>query len=163
MSRAFETEDVPSEKMFRSSTRENSDYKWKSTGVIGAFEVFSQPELNLSEPLKPMLSKMQYTEKWEEAQQLWESLNLRKSFVQAAEDIPVETCCCGMITDQNETLKSMIPQLNETWVKSVNKRLEKKEFYADVYLWSWNNISGQGTTNILLIRIHELKHEEPLG
>lgn len=163
MSSAFETEDVPNEKMFRSSTRENSDYKWKSAGVVGAFEVVSQPELDLSEPLKPMLSNLKYTEKWEEAQQLWESMNLRKSFVQAAEDIPVETCCCGMIMNQNETLYSMIPQLNETWVTSVNKKLEKNEFYVDVYLWCWSNISGQATTNILLIRIHELKHGKQLG
>jgi hypothetical protein len=151
----FESEDVPDDKMFRVSTRANSDYKWQTEGVVGAFEVSSQPGLDLTAPFSTMLGKGSCEAKWREAQKIWKSMNLRDSFVEAAQGIPVETCCCGLITDDKATMEEMVPRLNETWAKSVNEKLEEKGFFLDIHLWTWSNISGQSTTDILLIRVHE--------
>jgi hypothetical protein len=147
--------DDPRNRMFRVSTRGNSDFKWQTKGVVGAFEVCSQPGLDLSAPFNPMLGKGAVFEKWKEAQNIWKSMNLRESFIEAAEGIPVETCCCGLITDEKKRIEEMVPRLNETWAKSVNEKLEEKGFFVDIHLWTWSNISGQATTDILLIRVHE--------
>lgn len=159
MTQAFQREKVPENKEFRMSTRENSEYKWKTGKVVGAFEVSSHPTLDLLEPLKPMLASAQYAEKWLEAQELWKSMHLRKSFVEAAKSVPAKTCCCGMITDDKETMNDMVPFLNNTWAKEANKKLEDKGLYVDTYLWRWSNISGEANTIIMLIRFHEIQND----
>ena len=51
--------------------------------------------------------------------------------------------------------RDLVPYLDEHWAPTVNKKLRKKGLFVDAFLWSWNNISGKATTDILLIRFHE--------
>jgi hypothetical protein len=129
--------------------------------VIGAYEVPTEPALDLHAPLqalsvegKPEDSARE--ERWKEAQELWHDLKLRQSFVEAADGVPVETCCCGLCTDDTETLKKLIPHLNDTWCKHVNEKLLKQHnLRVDCFLWHWTNISGSTETRVLLIRFHD--------
>jgi hypothetical protein len=67
-------------------------------------------------------------------------------------------CCCGLIPDDDATIKDLIPVLNGGWIKNVNKRLSDGNagFKLDVFLWQWHNVSGKSETNILLIRFFEV-------
>ena len=152
----IETESVPSDKKFHMSTRENSEYKWQTPGVIGAYEVQTEPALDVHASLHALdTNNDSHEARWKEAQQLWKELELRRSFVSAADSIPVETCCCGLCTDDVETLNSLIPQLNDGWCKHVNEKLLKdKHFTVDCFLWHWSNISGSSEQRVLLIRFH---------
>ena len=49
----------------------------------------------------------------------------------------------------------LVLYLNKHWASTVNKKNRNKDLFVDAFLWSWNNISGMATTNILLIRFHE--------
>lgn len=150
----MEQENVPSDKKYMISTRNNSTHKWKAKHVVGALEVPSEPDLHLRLP---------YTEhavdadKFREFMRIWDHYKLRVSFIQACENLPKETCCCGLMTDNDETIKSMVPALNEGFFKRTNEKLARKgkHIRLDAFLWKWHNATGKAETNILLIRFFE--------
>jgi hypothetical protein len=69
----------------------------------------------------------------------------------------LRSCCCGLIPDDDATIKDLIPALNKGWIRKVNKQLAEGEkgFKLDVFLWQWSNVSGKSETNILLIRFFD--------
>ena len=146
-------EDVPSNKLFRPSTRDNSNYKWQSEGVLGALELTCDPYLDLHKQYKPINTKVAREDQFEEALKVWEDMDLRTSFIECAETVPVETVCCG-IRDNLKTLESVRNHVNKTWTKETNKKLKPYNISVDCFIFSWNNLSA-ATTDILLIRIHE--------
>ena len=83
------------------------------------------------------------------------------SFMKACADAPKVTCCCGYLLRDDDTIKEMVPALNEGWVRSINQRLlrENMGFKIDCYVWNWHNATGKAETNILLIRFHEYDPE----
>jgi hypothetical protein len=153
----FEQEEVPDRKLFRGfSTRDNSDYKWqRARGIVGALEVYSQPYLNLQEALTPR-HVTAHTEVFQDALHKWEELKLRETFIEACDSLPRKKCCCGLLADDDATIKEFVPLLNENWIKLANKKLLDAGFKVDCFLWNWQNASGKSETNILLIRFYEL-------
>mmetsp|Transcript_27245 Transcript_27245/g.63272 ORF Transcript_27245/g.63272 Transcript_27245/m.63272 type:complete len:164 (+) Transcript_27245:126-617(+) len=147
-------EKVPDGKAFRPSTRQNSNYKWQDNGVVGAFEVPSEPSLNLRGKLKPINVKSSEVESFLEAQEAWRKHHLEKSFRECAESVPVVACCCGMIRMEEETMRRLVNHLNETWVIEVNKKLREEGFQVDCFLYSWQNLAGSMNSNVFLIRFH---------
>jgi hypothetical protein len=152
----LDRDDVPNGKEFHTSTRQNSQYKWQTKHVVGALEIECQPDLNLRGQMTPQNSNVLRSDKFEEAQAAFDELGLRDSFIEAAEGFPKETCCCGLIQDDQKTIKYLAPHLNKTWGKEANIKLKPKGYKVDCFNWSWNNISGSSETHILLIRFHEL-------
>lgn len=152
---AFERDNVPDNKDLRPSTRENSEYKWQTKGCVGALEIQSEPDLDLHETMKPHNAKVAMESAFQEAQAAFEG-DLRKSFIEAAEGVPVVTCCFGIIQNDQKTIKQMVPHLNETWVKEANSKLEEKGFKLDCYIWTWSNISGASESTVLMIRFFQL-------
>jgi hypothetical protein len=147
---------VPPNKRFLFSTRDNSDYKWqRARGVVGCLEVKSEPFLCTSALMRPrfVVGKEQV---FEHAMKCWEELNLRDSFIQACDLLPKETCCCGLMPDDDATIKEWAVQLNETWVKSTNKKLMERGVKLECFHWNWQNASGKAETNIFLIRFYEI-------
>mmetsp|Transcript_30038 Transcript_30038/g.42592 ORF Transcript_30038/g.42592 Transcript_30038/m.42592 type:complete len:159 (-) Transcript_30038:200-676(-) len=157
MTSIFEQENVPEGKVFRASTRDNSHNKWQTKHVVGSMEVESEPVLNVRSDLRPLNPKVTREARWREAQNAWDELFLRKTFIEASESIPIELCCCGFLPDNTATIKKISLHLNQTWVKDANKKLQGRGFKVDTFVWSWHNLSGQSQTHILLIRFHDLK------
>lgn len=150
----FEQEEVPKGKKYMISTRENSAYRWQDgPHVIGALEVHSEPEFTPQEHLEAHCT-LAREEDFDKTQEVWEEMNLRDEFVEACEGIPRATCCCGIIPDDDSTIKELARILKRGWIKSVNKRLAQREekFKIDVFVWNWHNATGKAETNILLIR-----------
>jgi hypothetical protein len=154
---SMESEKVPKGKQYMISTRENSEYKWQNErGIIGALEVPSQPGLNLQEEYIQRTIEGK-KEAFAAALRVWEDWKLRDEFIRACENVPKETCCCGLVPDDDSTMKSMIPALNKGWMKAVNERLSKdgKDFHLDSFVWNWHNAVGKSETNVLMIRFYE--------
>lgn len=152
----FEEEKVPDSKRHMISTRLNSAYKWQTHNTVGALEVPSEPTLDVHlEYAKRIVPEKE--EKFNEYLKQWDKLHLQSQFIRACNARPVETCCCGMVTNNDETIKTLVPALNKGWVKTVNERLiqANKKFQIDVFLWSWHNATGKAESNILLIRFFE--------
>lgn len=149
----IETENVPQDKKMHMSTRENSKYKWLNGNVIGALEVASEPDLDYTEELVPHSGNSNDLEAWKRAQEAWTTLKLNASFVSACNAIPPETCLCGMISDDEETKKTLVKELNKSWVKEANEKLAS--FKVDVFLWHWTNLSGKSESRVILIRFHD--------
>ena len=157
----FEQEKVPKDKKFMISTRDNSGYKWHAKQVVGALEVPSEPDLQL---------RLAYTQRTVDGKEelfqsyvkTWDRWGLREEFIQACENLPPETCCCGFVTDNDETIKRIAGSLNQGWIKSTNESLAKrgKKFRLDTFLWTWHNAVGKAETNILLIRFFENSIDE---
>lgn len=155
----LEREDVPRNKNFMISTRDNSDYKWQQghPEIFGCLEVPSDPSLDVrgeysSRPVKGKEDLLA------EALRTWDEWKLKSELVKACNSIPPEYCCCGIMPDPDETLKkAIIPQLNKGWIRDVNTRLrdDRAGFKLNAYLWQWHNASGKSETNILLIRFFE--------
>jgi len=150
----LEEENVPQYKRYMISTRGNSEYKWQAAPhVIGALEVPSDPYFNLSGDftVRHVSGK---EDAFDKALDDWRGMSLKSDFQKAAENGPKETCCCGALPDDDETIKCLVPALNKGWVKRTNTRLldEQKHFTLDVFLWQWHNATGKSETNILLIR-----------
>ena len=158
----LEREHVPPEKEFHVSTRENSEYKWQRKHVIGALEIDSEPDLNLRQAFSQLVrhelkNNPTAMAKFNEAQRVYEDeLQLHESFVEAAVGFPVEMTCCGLIQNDEKTIRKMVPHLNETWVRTANDKLKSKGFKVDCYRWKWSHISGQSESHVLLIRFYEL-------
>jgi hypothetical protein len=147
---------LPSSKRFGFNSRENSDYKWqRARGVVGALEVASEPTFDFIAPLQPRFVPGREPV-FQDALALWESLQLQPTFVQACQHMPVGTCCCGIIQDNDTTIKEAVTVLNENWAKAMNKKLLERGFKVECFLWNWQNASGKTETNILLIRFFEL-------
>lgn len=150
----FEQEEVPKDKKYMISTRLNSVYRWQdSPHVIGALEVHSEPEFNPRDHLESK-SAPGREEDFDKTQEVWDEMKLRDEFVAACEGTPKKTCCCGLIPDDDSTIKDLASVLTRGWIKSVNKRLDnrKENFKIDLFVWHWHNVSGKAETNILLIR-----------
>ena len=146
---------VPSSKLFRPSTRDNSNYKWQTETVVGALELSCDPFLDLHQKYKPINTVASREDAFEAALQVWHDLDLRRSFQRCAESVPVETVCCG-IRDNLKTLEAVRDFVNERWTKDTNVRLKPYNVSVDCFIFSWNNLSTS-TTDILLIRFHKGK------
>lgn len=151
----IETEDVPEEKRMHQSSRENSNYKWLKGNVIGALEVASEPELDYNEELVAHAGKTEDRDAWVRAEGAWETLKLHASFISACNDIGKETCFCGLVTDEEETKKTLVKELNKTWAKEANEKLASFDTKVDLFLWHWSNISGKSESKVILIRFHD--------
>jgi hypothetical protein len=159
----FEQEEVPKGKKYMISTRGNSEYKWQdSPHVIGALEVDSEMGFQPGNPLKSR-SVLSREEDFDKTQEVWDEMKLRDEFIKACEGGPKSTCCCGLIPDDDSTIKDLGPVLTRGWIKSVNKRLAKREekFKIDVFVWNWHNPTGKAETNILLIRFLDRSIKQP--
>ena len=149
-------EQKPSKKTFLVNSRDNSDYKWqRARGVVGALEVVSVPIFKYKDEMTPRYVQGREVV-FQDALRVWEGHSCRESFVQACETMPVGTCCCGFVRDDDATIKEFVPLLNENWAKTMNKRLQDRGFKVECFLWNWQNASGKAETNILLIRFYEL-------
>lgn len=143
---------------FRSSTRENSEFKWKiDRTVVGSFEIEIDPAVDLRADM--ILHKVHgYEEEFKGYCQIWNDLKLRDEFIEAYENIPPCTTCCGLVEEQDKTIKQNAKLLKEGWVKTVNETvLQEKGFRISFYVWKWNNISGKAETVIPMIRFHSLQ------
>jgi hypothetical protein len=141
---------------FRSSTKDNSDFKWKvDRSVVGALEVLTDPNLDLrAEMIEHNI--IGYDDQFQECLKVWKDLKLKKEFIAAFESIPPTTSCCGLIMMQDQTIKHIVPLLNKGWVKSVNETVHDSGFKISIFVWKWSNISGKAETVIALIRFHSL-------
>jgi hypothetical protein len=138
------------------ANRTNSDYKWqRAKMVVGALEVKSDPVFKPRDDLTPRY-KGGEEGAFEEALQAWDDMKLRQSFVRACEDLPAEVCCCGLLRDEDASVKQYVTLLNEGWIKSANKQLGPRGIKIDAFLWNWQNASGKAETNIILIRFFML-------
>ena len=152
---SMEIEEVPASKIFRFSTRDNSDYKWqRARGVVGALEVKSEPSFSTRATMQPrkVVGKEQV---FQDAMKCWDEFKLRDSFIEACDKLPKGPYCCGLLTDDDATIRKWIPKLNKTWVKSTNKKLMERGFKIECFHWNWQNVSGKAETNIFLIRFYE--------
>ena len=159
--RAFEREHVPASKEFHISTRNNSEYKWQTSHVVGALEIESEPDLNFR-TMTAHLGTQHKVDEYLAAQKAFDDLGLRDSFVQAAEGVPFQRSCCGLIRDDVKMIRMLVPYLNETWVPHANELLKSSGFRVDCFDWSWSHVIGQGETHIFLIRFHEIHHNQPV-
>jgi hypothetical protein len=141
---------------FKSSTKDNSDFKWKvDRSVVGALEVFTDPDLGLKAELIEH-KIVGYDDEFQEYLKVWKDLKLKKEFITAFESIPPTTSCCGLITMQDQTIKHIVPLLNKGWVKSVNEKVHDSGFKISIFVWKWSNLTGKSETVIPLIRFHRL-------
>ena len=145
-----------SNRAFRFSTRTNSDYKWKdhdngATVVVGALEIQSEPVMNYKCELKKSFV-LGREDMFDSAYKIWKKHNLRTQFIQTCDQIPPSTFCCGLLHDDEDTIRNMLPVLNE-WAYITNEEYFKGTGYKlDCFHWTWNNVSGKAKTNILLVR-----------
>ena len=151
-----ESEDVPAGKKYMISTRENSDYKWQDKGVVGALEIPSEPDLELRGEYTPRHVQGK-EELFDQALEFWNERKWREGFIEACENVPKATFCCGLLPDDDQTIKDMQSKLKKGWIKAMNQilRAERKDFTMDVYVWQWHNATGKSLTLILLIRFLE--------
>mmetsp|Transcript_4580 Transcript_4580/g.6605 ORF Transcript_4580/g.6605 Transcript_4580/m.6605 type:complete len:134 (-) Transcript_4580:54-455(-) len=116
---------IPDDKKWKPSTRKNSVDKWNRGGAIGALEVPSEPYLQLKGTYKPMIGISQNDEDlWNNAQQAWEQEQLRSDLIDASESLPIPTCCCGLLTNEDQKIKDMIPYLNKHFIPKANGKLK---------------------------------------
>jgi hypothetical protein len=147
----------PSTVIVMVSTRDNNEYRWQdSPQVIGALEVQSEPDFEPKEDLKSRCVPEREND-FDGIQAVWIAMKLQDEFVQACEGIPMVTYCCGLIPDPDGSIKEFARVLERGWIKSVNRRLAKREekFKIDAFVWNWVNATGKAETNILLIRFLE--------
>eukprot|EP00536_Pseudo-nitzschia_multiseries_P016661 jgi/Psemu1/313418/fgenesh1_kg.1188_\ len=141
---------------FRTSTKVNSDFKWKvDRSVVGALEVATDPVLDVQAELQ-VHEIIGYEEEFQSYVKVWKDLKLRNEFIKAFESLAPETVCCGLITDQDKTIRKNAKELNNGWVKSTNQKLIKEGFKLSVFVWYWRNISGKAETVIPMIRFHSI-------
>ena len=142
---------------FRSSTKVNSDFKWKfDRTVIGAFEIKTAPDLDLKAPME--LHKIDGCKhELQKCLEVWDKNKMRPEFIKAFESLAPETGCCGLFVQQDETIKKNVPLMNEGWVKKTNESIFIPEGYRiSMYVWQWQNIAGKTETVIPMIRFHRV-------
>jgi hypothetical protein len=93
---------------------------------------------------------------FEECLKFWKELKLRKSFIEACESTPPITQCCGMVNDQDTTIKNWVTLLNAGWCKKVNEQIKDLGYKISCFVWSWSNASGKAETVVMMIRFHSL-------
>ena len=121
----IEDQEDPDQKFTAFANRDNSDFKWRrARNVLGVLEVYSEPILKPREQLKPRHAKGRETV-FNEALNAWEKEELRKDLIDALENLPVETCCCGFMEDNDSTKKQLVKLLNDFWVKKASKKLQR--------------------------------------
>jgi len=148
----------------RSSTKVNSSFKWKTDRtVVGALEIVTDPDLDLAAPMIVHCIPGYDTE-FDGYHEVWKKLNLRKEFIEAYKSIPPQTTCCGLVAEQDATIKANTPLMNKGWFKSKDKVLKEHGFRLSLFVWTWNNLAGKGETVIPMIRFHQLvdKNGKPL-
>eukprot|EP00566_Odontella_aurita_P017241 CAMPEP_0113556984 /NCGR_PEP_ID=MMETSP0015_2-20120614/17547_1 /TAXON_ID=2838 /ORGANISM="Odontella" /LENGTH=273 /DNA_ID=CAMNT_0000458375 /DNA_START=134 /DNA_END=955 /DNA_ORIENTATION=- /assembly_acc=CAM_ASM_000160 len=157
-------------RMFHPSTRDNSMHKWQTrAGIVGSLEVPSEPIFDYLGDLKPIQGIIQKSDDKEEAYissfnralVAWEDLDLNRSFVSACKSMPVSTTCCGLFSDEDKTMRDLVPYLNSTWSGHASERMESSGFAVDCFLWTWNNLQGKSETLVLLIRFLDLSMAGP--
>jgi hypothetical protein len=111
------------------ANRDNSDFKWqRSKYVVGALVVQSEPVFNPREDMIPRY-KDGCNDTFAQALQEWDDTKLRQAFIDACDDLPAESCCCGLIHDEDASIKGYVKLLNEKWVKNIaNKKLQPRGF-----------------------------------
>jgi len=143
-----EREDVPEGKKGMVSTRDNSDYKWrtdqlpKGAQVLGALEFESEPTLNLHGEITQHImvdsnsnnssdyesgGRMTTAESlFQSALKVWHERHYRKAFLHACEhDVVRPTFCCGLLPDDGQYLLEL-EHLNHNkggWVHRINHEL----------------------------------------
>jgi len=151
---------VPKDKKWHASTRANSQDKWKLDAKrgdpVGALEVQSEPSLDFREPLSPLVGGQDDADLWRRAQEAWKAEGLRTKLVEASKGVPVESCCCGLVPDDEKRIKDMVPYLNRHFVPVANEALREHGFEVDAFLWWWHNLQGKSETTIVLIRFFEV-------
>jgi hypothetical protein len=147
----------PHHRQLHMSTKENSEFKWKhDKTVIGALEIRSDPILDLRAKMVEHDIKS-YEDEFKQCLELWEKYKLRNQFIEAWENLPPQTRCCGYVNDYDNTIKKNVPTLNNTWVKKVNdEKFAKEGFRISLFVWSWSNVTGKAETVIPMIRFHSL-------
>ena len=144
---------------FRSSTKVNSDFKWKADKtVVGALEVQTDPGLDLKAELV-LHDVIGHEDELEVFLDVWKDLKLKDEFIKAYESIPPVTSCCGLLTVQDKTIRNNVYLLNDGWVKHKNKMLLEKGFQISIFVWYWSNLIGKAETVIPMIRFHSLPIE----
>ena len=146
---------VEMRRRMRSSTKVNSDFKWKfDRSVIGAFEIATEPDLNLKAPME--LHKIDGCKaELQKCLEIWDNNDMRLEFIKAFESLAPETGCCGLFVQQDETIRKNIPLMNEGWIKKTNESVFTPEgFRISMYVWQWQNIAGKSETVIPMIRFH---------
>jgi hypothetical protein len=123
-----EPEEEPVEKFTAFANRDNSDFKWqRARNVLGVLEIASEPILKPRDLMKPRHNKGQ-EEMFKEALVVWEKEKLRPELITALETLPIETCCCGLFRDHEETKKELVKLLNDKWAKHANKKLARQGY-----------------------------------
>ena len=151
-----EEDNTMGDRKLRFSSRENSDFKWKEEKtVVGALEVKSEQVLDFTAKLEEK-KVLALEAEFEECLRIWKEQKLRKSFIEACEGIPPATLCCGLLNDQDATIRNMVPMLNKGWANSVNEKIADQGYKISCFVWSWNNPSGKAQTVVLLVRFHSL-------
>lgn len=121
-----DNDEGPEEEYSIFANRDNSAYKWqRARNVVGALEVVSEPVLVPRDDMEERYYKGR-EKPFKEALETWEKEELKKDFISAVDNLPVETCCCGLLQDQEETKKEFVHLLNDKWVKKANKKLSSK-------------------------------------
>lgn len=123
----------PEEEYSIFANRDNSAYKWqRARNVIGALEVVSEPVLIPGDDMEERYYKGR-EKPFKEALEAWEKEELKKDFIKAVDNLPVEMCCCGLLQDREETKKEFVHLLNDKWVKKANKKLSSKGLVVSVF------------------------------
>jgi len=122
---------------------------------VGALEIETDPVVDLTAEMRRH-DIPGYEAEFKKYFKVWKDLKLKNEFIQAYETLPPETICCGVITNQDKTIRNNVHALNEGWIKSVNARLAVKGFKLSVFVWQWTNMTGKAETVIPMIRFHNL-------
>ena len=156
-----ESEDIdkrdPHGRDLRFSNKENSDWKWKhDETVIGALEVTNDPVFDLHAPMKKR-PVARCVDDFNACVKIWDETNVRESFIKAFESIAPATKCCGLIRDDDTTIKHNIPIMNKKWTKAINDKPEWKntDYYISLFVWKWSNPTGKAETVIPMVRFHK--------
>ena len=119
----IEDQDDPEQRFTAFANRDNSDFKWqRARNVLGVLEIVSEPTLKPREAMTPRYLKGRET-LFEEALKAWEKEKLRQDLIHALENLPIETCCCGLMNDMENTKKEIVRLLKEHWVRKASKKL----------------------------------------
>ena len=152
---------IPKSRNYRSSTKLNSEFKWKiDKTVIGAFEIATEPDLDLKAPMT--LHKINgCKDELKRCLEIWDRLGLRLDLIKAFESLAPEATCCGLCVNQDETIRKNTPLMNKGWIKKTNEnRLIEEDFRISLFVWQWQNLSGKADTVIPMIRFHRLSEDE---
>lgn len=115
----------------RISTRDNAAFKWKhDKTVVGSLEMASSISLSIDPRAKMEEHRIPtVVEDFDACLTIWKEHKLQKSFAEAVEGVPPVMKCCGMISDPEETILSLAPELNKGWAKKVSEDYFRSKGY----------------------------------